>query len=148
MTSLGDRHPHRFAPMLGLAGRLRRVTYLRYVAVSAIALGVDMSGFALLLALAVPATEASAIGYCGGILAHWLLTSRKVFGDTTAPRGPARNRQKAMFVVSALMGLGLTVLIVSMGARAGLHPIIAKGIAVVVSFQLTYILRKSVIFSR
>ena len=50
---------------------------------------------------------ASATGYSLGIVAHWLLSSRAVFQQGVAARGPQRTRQKAMFVGSALFGLAL-----------------------------------------
>ena len=52
-----------------------------------------------------------------------------------------------MFVLSALVGLGITTGIVGLGSRYGLDPRIAKGIAILVSFQATYVLRKRVVFA-
>ncbi len=51
----------------------------------------------------------------------------------------ARRQQQALFVLSALVGLGITTGIVGLGSRYGLDPRFAKGVAIVVSFQATYV---------
>lgn len=91
-------------------------------------------------------SPAAAIGYSLGILAHWLMSSRAVFQDAVAHAGMARTRQKALFVISALVGLGLTTAIVTLGEWAGLFPLIGKGAAIVVSFTVTWLLRSKVVF--
>ena len=50
-------------------------------------------------------------------------------------------------MLSALVGLAITTGIVGVGSRYGLDPRIAKGIAIVVSFQATYVIRKKVVFA-
>jgi putative flippase GtrA len=132
---------------LQLANRLRNVTLLRYLIASALSLGVDMGSFLLLLDLGAAAAPASAAGYALGILSHWLISSRKVFADSVAARGPQRTRQKAMFVVSALIGLALTTAIVGASSMAGLDTRLAKLVAIVVSFAVTWLLRSRVIFT-
>jgi putative flippase GtrA len=122
------------------------VVLLRYVAASALALGVDMGSFLLLLQLAVPAAPAAALGYGLGIVAHWLLSSRTVFADSVASRGAERTRQKAMFVGSALIGLAITTAIVGLADLAGLDPRLAKLLAVAVSFTTTWLLREKIVF--
>jgi putative flippase GtrA len=92
-----------------LVGRLRGNTFLRYLVVSVGALATDMAVFLLLLSVGVSSVAASAIGYSVGILAHWILSSRKVFQDRVSERGTSeRTQQKAMFVMSALLGLATT----------------------------------------
>jgi putative flippase GtrA len=90
---------------------------------------------------------ASVVGYAAGILAHWLLSSRAVFTDSTADTGAGRMRQKTLFLASALVGLALTALIVGMGDMAGLDPRLSKMVAIFAAFQTTYVLRKVVVFS-
>jgi putative flippase GtrA len=121
--------------------------YFRYVAVSAAALGVDMALFLTLIAGGVLATLASGLGYCLGIFVHWFLSSRFVFGAQLAEDSAARNKQKGLFVGSALLGLGLTMLIVGVSAAAGFDPRAAKIVAIAVSFNVTYLLRKVVVFA-
>jgi putative flippase GtrA len=131
---------------LHLLNRLRNVTLLRYLAASALALGVDMGSFTALLLIGAAAAPAAAAGYALGILAHWLISSRKVFADHVATRGPARTRQKAMFVVSALIGLGITTAIVGTATLAGIEPHLAKLAAIIASFTVTWMLRSKIIF--
>lgn len=126
--------------------RLRHITLIRYLLASVGALAVDMGCFLALLSAGVPAMAASALGYALGIVAHWLLSSRKVFADQVATNGRDRNRQKAMFVVSALIGLGLTTFIVGSGTAIGVDPRLAKLVAISASFVTTWVLRKRIVF--
>lgn len=133
--------------MIKLAISLRRNVFLRYVAVSVGALAADMLIFLILLSSGMPSVAASAIGYSVGILTHWILSSRKVFHDRVSEKGTAaRTQQKAMFLISALLGLLLTMAIVGAGSMAGLDPRLAKLCAIIISFLLTYMLRNIVIF--
>ncbi len=132
-------------PVARLAARLLDVQFLRYFIASAGALAVDMGIFLVLLPITLPAA-ASALGYCVGIVAHWLLSSRSVFGKGLQERGAGRTRQKALFVVSALAGLAATTAIVGLGDWLGSDPRFAKLMAVAASFCLTYVLRSRVVF--
>jgi putative flippase GtrA len=129
-----------------LIQRVRQIRLARYMAASVVALGADMGSFLVLLGIGVFAAGASAAGYCLGILVHWLVSSRKVFGDTLAASGPARTRQKMLFVFSALLGLGLTTTIVGAADFAGFNPRLAKLVAIVASFALTWVLRNRIVF--
>jgi putative flippase GtrA len=122
--------------------------YIRYVLASAGALGVDFALFGALVATGMGAAFASAIGYSVGVFAHWGFSSRAVFLDGTAERGAARRRQQALFLLSALAGLAITVGIVGVGTAAGLDPRLAKIAAIGVSFQATYLLRRHIVFAR
>lgn len=122
------------------------MVFLRYIAASALALGIDMGTFLALLALGLAAAPAAALGYGLGIAAHWLASSRAVFTAGVAARGPERHRQKALFVGSALAGLALTTAIVGIGSALGLDPRLAKLAAIGCSFTLTWLLRERVIF--
>ena len=133
--------------MIKLVNNLRGNTFVRYLIVSVGALAVDMGVFLALLQTGLNSVVAAAVGYGAGILAHWMLSSRKVFHDRVSERGTAaRTQQKAMFVVSALLGLVLTMSIVGIGDALGLDPRLAKIVAIGVSFLLTYLLRNVVIF--
>jgi putative flippase GtrA len=120
---------------------------MRYASASVVALLVDMLAFFLLIQAGITAILASGAGYCTGIVAHWLFSSRLVFRAGTAPRGGGRLRQKSLFVGTALIGLALTMAIVGLGEAAGLAPFAAKCVAVIVSFQTTYLVRKSFVFT-
>ena len=121
--------------------------YLRYVGASALALGVDMGSFLALLDGGMPAAAASAIGYGAGIAAHWLISSRLVFEGAATTSGAERHRQKLLFAVTAMVGLGATVAIVGAGQRLGLEPRLAKLVAIAVSFQTGWLLRRRLVFA-
>jgi len=125
---------------------LLRLTYARYLAASIGALGIDVATFMIALNL-MPASLAAGAGYCTGIAAHWLLSSRAVFSGRLAQTGAPRTQQLLLFLASALIGLALTMAIVGLGAALGLHPWIAKCAAIVISFQVTYTLRRKVVFA-
>jgi len=133
-------------PLAVLVARLSDIRFLRYLGASAGALAVDVSAFFAALALGVAPGPASALGYSLGILAHWLMSSRAVFLDGVAARGRERTVQKVLFVLSALAGLALTTLIVTLAARAGGDPRLAKLPAIIASFALTYLLRALFVF--
>lgn len=125
-----------------------RMTYARYVAASAIALAADLVLFMLLLNTGMAPVPASAIGYSAGLLIHWLISSRYVFGrGDTCQFISKRRRQKLLFVVSAMVGLAITSAIVGLGSHLGLDARLAKLCAIAVSFQTTYLLRRTVVFA-
>lgn len=126
--------------------RAADIVLLRYLVASVLALGVDMGTFLVLLHLGLSATLAATLGYSLGIAAHWLLSSRAVFTEGVAARGPERTRQKALFVASALLGLALTTAVVAVGTGLGVDPRLAKLAAIAISFTVTWLLRKAVIF--
>lgn len=132
--------------MKDLLNKIRDIRFVRYIGASVGALAMDVGSFLALMALGMLAAPASAIGYTMGILAHWLLSSRTVFQDSVAERGMARTKQKALFVVSALVGLGLTTAIVGGADMAGLDPRFAKLVAIVISFAATWLLRSHIVF--
>ncbi len=136
-------------PVTRLIGSIRRgeIRWLNYLLASVLALGSDAALFLLLLDSGLAPMPASAVGYCAGILVHWLVSSRLVFADGAAARGTGeRHRQKMLFVGSALVGLAVTTAIVGTGSAFGFDPRLAKLAAIVVSFQATYLLRRHIVF--
>ena len=121
--------------------------YIRYIAASAAALGVDFAVFMAALSLGVPPALAAAVGYIAGILCHWMISTRAVFVGRVAETGAGRRSQQALFLGTALVGLGITTAIVGLGSHLGLDPRFAKVVAIGVSFQVTYLLRKRVVFA-
>lgn len=124
-----------------------RMLYARYLLASAVALGVDFASFLLLMQMEVPAVPASMVGYMFGIGVHWLLSSRLIFARETAVGTSERLRQKVLFTASALVGFAITAVIVGQGLQWGFDPGLTKLIAVGISFQTTYILRRTIVFS-
>ncbi len=132
--------------ILPMIDRLRQVMLLRYLLASVGALAVDMGTFLALLALGTLPVLASALGYSLGIVAHWLLSSRTVFTDSVARDRVTRTRQKALFVGSALTGLALTTMIVGAGTAIGIDSRLSKIVAIGLSFTVTWLLRKRIVF--
>lgn len=91
---------------------------------------------------------AAALGYAIGTLVHWLISSRFVFPDRLSEPGLKRSGQQAMFIASALLGLGLTTLIVSSADAAGLDPRIAKLFAMGLSFLTVWLVRLTWVFRK
>jgi len=120
--------------------------FLRYLLASVVALTADMGSFLLLLETALPAGLSAAIAYAVGIVVHWLLSSRAVFHADLAGRGHQRTRQKALFIGSALFGMGLTSAIVSAVAALGGDARMGKILAIGASFTATWLLRKNIVF--
>jgi len=133
----------------GAVGAIRRGQnrWLGYLFASGVALCCDMGLFLLLLDAGLPSIPASATGYSSGILVHWLVSSRLVFADSAAAPGSGqRHQQKWLFVGSALVGLALTTAIVGTGTALGIDPRLAKLVAIGVSFQTGYLLRRHIVF--
>jgi putative flippase GtrA len=126
---------------------LWRATYLRYLAASVVALGVDVSLFLALQTTSMPIALLSALSYSAGVLMHWLISSRLVFAGELRDVGIDRARQQALFLLSAFAGLLITVAIVSLAVQFGLDARLAKLVAVAVSFQATYLLRSKIVFA-
>jgi putative flippase GtrA len=123
----------------------RRFTITRYLVASVIALAFDVALFASLVALGMDPTLASALGYCSGIIVHWMVSANIVFTGKTRD-GTALHVQRALFAGSALVGLAITVITVELLGRADMHAILAKGFAVGVSFVAVYAMRKWGVF--
>jgi putative flippase GtrA len=120
--------------------------YLRYVLVSLFCLSVDLAIFFLLLGVDMLPAAAASIGYLSGTITHWMLSTRMVFKAEVAPEGSGRLRQKICFLLSALCGSAVTALIVNAGVAFGLAAGLAKVLAIGVSFQLVWLLRRSLVF--
>ncbi len=128
--------------------QLARARFVRYVVASALGTIVDLGSFLLLYSLGMLAGVAAAIGYASGTLMHWLISSRFVFPDRLSKPGLKRGGQQVLFVVSALLGLGLTTLIVSMADAEGFDPRLAKLFAMGVSFLTVWLVRLTVVFRK
>lgn len=132
--------------MHSLKTALWRSTFARYFASSGVALGADSTLFFGLVAIGAPAGPASAVGYSFGIVVHWLVASRAVFVGDLAEQGPARTRQKMLFVLSALAGLAVTTGIVSAGVALSLNLALSKAVAIALSFTTNWLIRRWIVF--
>lgn len=122
-----------------------RFTITRYLAASIAALAFDLAIFSALVALNIAAAPASALGYCAGIVVHWLISANFVFTGK-AKDGGALHWQQILFAGSALLGLAITVTTVALLTQAGIDPASAKAAATVMSFITVYATRKWGIF--
>lgn len=118
-----------------------------YGMISALALGLDVAVFLLLANWGSMASISAIAGYVVGLIAHFLLSVRFVF-DAGAT-GRSGTELFARFALSGLAGLVLTAAIVALLADlAGLAPILAKIAAVITSFSVVLLLRRTVVFAR
>jgi putative flippase GtrA len=118
----------------------------RYLAVSAVSLGIDYGCYVALIRLfAMPPPAAAAAGYFAGLVVNYLLAVRYVFGAGAL----SANRLGEFVAYAATGGAGMAV---SAGtvwacARAGLTNIhLGKAAAVGTSFFVVYALRRYVLF--
>ena len=122
-----------------------RFTLTRYLAASVAALGFDVTVFSLLVFTGLAAVWASAVGYTSGIVVHWFVSSNFVFTGKTR-EGSGLQLQRLLFAGSALLGLAITVVTISLLSNAGISPLPAKGAAVIISFVAVYAARKWGVF--
>lgn len=121
-----------------------RFMFARYLLASICALSSDMAVFLMLSRAGATPMLAAFGGYAIGLVVHWGISIRFVF-DTGA--GPS-NAQRVAFVVSALIGMGITMAMVGGLSAVGIAPAIAKLISVPASFLSVYAIRKYGIFAR
>jgi putative flippase GtrA len=123
---------------------LARLMFARYLLASICALTSD---FAIFLALdhggAAPMVAALG-GYASGLIVHWVISIRFVFDLAGGPT----HAQRIGFVVSALIGMSITLALVGALSAIGMAPAIAKLLSVPVSFLSVYAIRKYGIFAR
>lgn len=119
-----------------------------YVAVSALALGVDFLVYWMLLDIADIAAIPAAIGYMCGLVVHYLLASRLVFVGRLTRHGVAAEAPTfAKYLASGVLGLVLTAGIVGVCAELlDWNPITAKVLATAVAFVAVYLARRYVVF--
>lgn len=124
---------------------LNRFSITRYLLASVVSLAFDVALFMVLVAFAIDAGYSAAAGYTAGIIVHWLISSSFVFPGKTRD-GAALQLQRLGFIGTAVLGLGITVSIVSWLTELGTLPVVAKGVAVFVSFFAVYLTRKYGVF--
>lgn len=136
----------RAAALTANAMRMLGEDRVRYVLVSAAALGLDtLVTLNLTWANIAPALAATA-GYVLGLALHWSLSTRFVFAAQMAETQSARTRQAALFVLSGLGGLAFTVATFTSALALGFPASLSKACAVAVSFCVVYLIRRHIIF--
>ena len=118
---------------------------VRYLLVSAVALGFDLSIYALGLRASLAAAAAGALGYGGGLIIHYVFSAFWVFPD---PGGQRRTTATLLkFVATGLLGLALTSGLIGTLTGAGLcGPYAAKIVAIAVSTVTVFAVRRAYVF--
>jgi putative flippase GtrA len=119
---------------------------LRYLVVSAVALGCDVAIYAGLIGGGTRAAAAGAAGYMFGLLVHYALSARWVFPDIARMRRTAPTFAK--FVATGFVGLATTAAIIDVLTRnhvAGAF--LAKAAAVVTAYAIVFLLRRTFVFA-
>ena len=131
-----------------LSGGLRQFggESLRYLVVSAVALGCDLAVYASLIGGGTRATAAGAAGYMFGLMVHYALSARWVFPDAAGTRRTAPTFIK--FAASGLIGLATTAAIIDVLTRNHLAGAFsAKAAAVVMAYVMVFLLRRTYVFA-
>jgi putative flippase GtrA len=119
----------------------------RYVLISGLAFGLDLSVFLLLLPLGTSPVLASVAGYLGGTQLHWLLSTRLVFAAGVRQDRAARRRQQVLFFASAAVGVTCNAGIVAASQAFMVPLLIGKLAAIGTSFVLVLAVRATIIFA-
>lgn len=123
---------------------LARLMFARYLLASICALGSDFATFLMLDHGGAAPMMAALGGYLVGLIVHWVISTRFVFDLADGPT----HAQRIGFVLSAGVGMGITMVLVGALSAVGILPAIAKLLSVPVSFLSVYAIRKYGIFSR
>jgi putative flippase GtrA len=119
---------------------------LRYLVVSALALGCDVAVYASLIGGGTRATAAGAAGYIFGLLVHYALSARWVFPDAAGARRTAPTFLK--FAATGLIGLATTAAVIDLLTRNHLAGAFsAKAAAVVTAYVVVFLLRRTFVFA-
>lgn len=119
-----------------------------YLAVSVVALGVDLAVYWLLLGSFDSAIAPAAIGYSFGLVVHYALASRLVFTSGASGRGLAAEAPTfAKYAATGIAGVVMTTGIVGLCADVlGWSPLAAKVLATLVAFVAVFLARRFVVF--
>jgi putative flippase GtrA len=129
----------------------RRLTQLltrkrvSYVAISVLALGCDVALYSWNVANGQNHTFAAALGYVAGLIVHFILSRRVVFQSTAD--GQAGITEALGFILSGFVGLAITACAMFVSTEIlDLGTLVAKAVAVALSFVGVYLLRSRIIF--
>lgn len=124
----------------------RLLQFLRYLAVSVLALSVDLAAFWVLIQTgAVSAVFAGASSVMAGLVVHYALSAFFVFADQDT--GKSQARLISEYAMTGLAGVAITAGVMFVAVEvASLPAILAKGAAVGVTFIAVYVMRASLVF--
>lgn len=123
---------------------LARLMFARYLLASIAALACDFATFLILDHGGAAPMIAALGGYLVGLIVHWVISVRFVFDLTGGPT----HVQRIGFVVSAVIGMGITMALVGALSAVGVVPAVAKLLSVPVSFLSVYAIRKYGLFGK
>ena len=133
--------PARLHPA-GVAAQLSR-----YSAASALALALDFTVYLAFTGFGMSPPLAGVIGYAGGMILHYLLSTRFVFDARATDKVHARLFGE--FALSGLAGMGITALVIALATgAAGLAALPAKVLAAGSSFLVVFAVRRAVVFAK
>ena len=119
---------------------------LRYLAVSALALGCDVAVYAGLIGSGIRAAAAGGLGYAIGLTLHYALSTRWVFPDGAGTRRIAPTLAK--FAATGLIGLATTAAIIDGLTRNHIAgAFCAKAAAIVPAYIVVFLLRRTYVFA-
>ena len=120
-----------------------------YLAVSAVALALDLGVYWLLLGLSLMPALAAVIGYSLGLVVHYLLASRLVFASRLLKRGlSAEAPTFAKYAATGIAGIALTAAIVAIGTdMLSWSAIGAKLVATACAFVAVFLMRRCLVFA-
>lgn len=132
-------------PLDDRAYRLRRL--VRYTGVNIASVAVDYTIFLSLMHLMGMPVLASTIGHAVAFSLNYVLSRKLVFGSAGAHKG--EQRLFAEFMATGLLGLALTASVTAAGIYLlDVMPIVAKTIAMLITFVTLYIIRSRLVFTR
>lgn len=140
-----DETHARAARAVDRAFRLRRLA--RYTGVNIVSVAVDYAIFLSLLRLMGMPVLASTIGHAAAFSLNYVLSRKLVFG--TAGEHKGETRLFTEFMATGLLGLVLTASVTAAGIYLlGFAPILAKTVAMLLTFVTLYIVRSRLVFTR
>ena len=125
----------------------RLIEFSRYVAVSALALGLDLVTFVGLVSLDVMSTALTgAISCLVGLGLHYVLSVNHVFDATVTGKS---NRQLAgEYILTGLLGFAITAFVIWAIIELTALPVwFAKAVAVGATFITVYVIRSRIVFA-
>lgn len=127
------------------AYRVRRL--LRYTGVNVASVAVDYAIFLSLMTLMDMPVLASTIGHALAFSLNYILSRKLVFGADGEHKG--ERRLFTEFMATGLLGLVLTAVVTAGGIyMLDLTPLVAKTMAMLVTFVTLYIIRSRLVFTR
>ena len=127
--------------------RSLRLEFTLYLAVSMIALGVDVGVlYALVLWTAMAKPLAGALAYAAGLVVHYELAVSKVF--VFRRYLGKRPIEFALYAITGAAGIAISAGIIWIGTWLDASLWASKAVAVAVSFVVTYLVRRRALFTR